>query len=323
MYPLNLPVQSTPTVPAPMPGAPVLRVDGPVQPFPDLLAATAIAGETAADEPGKALPDAAEEPGNALPVAETLSFMPDLIVPVLPQLSPVAQALAPDERGAAPAASRALPEQADKPAFSLAPAAHETEPDPGPARPASARESMAVLAELVAAPARAAEPAPALAPVRDTPAAPPSAAAPSSQPAPGSQLEQLVEVLMQAREAGKTARSDLTVRHAEFGTVAIRLEQTEGETRAHISGRDPGFAPAVVAALGERGGAGFAEQHQRGQDQSWGQQAGAHSDARQHEQRRGAALPEHTGVLVRGEAADSGNEPSPPPSHSERPGRFA
>ncbi|MEO0871245.1 MAG: hypothetical protein AAFY19_04685 [Pseudomonadota bacterium] len=82
-------------------------------------------------------------------------------------------------------------------------------------------------------------------------------------------LEQVASQVADAREASRSLRPELTVRHSEFGTVAMRIEPgatsaaTSATTpaapltalsdwRATLSARDPGFVPAVQAALADR-----------------------------------------------------------------------
>ncbi|WP_432199736.1 hypothetical protein ACRAQ7_08485 [Erythrobacter sp. W53] len=97
----------------------------------------------------------------------------------------------------------------------------------------------------------------------------PQALAPATQPAsatgtgapslpeamstPQRQLETLIDNLAQARETGRAARGDIVMRHAEFGTIAVRFDHSDGDLTARMSSRDPGFAPAAQAALAERG----------------------------------------------------------------------
>ena len=93
------------------------------------------------------------------------------------------------------------------------------------------------------------------------PAAQPQAAIPS--PAPGdhaapregtAQIESAIAQVGEIREALRAARPELTMRHAEFGFVSLRLEATGAaqDWRAVLASRDPGFVPAVQAALAER-----------------------------------------------------------------------
>lgn len=111
------------------------------------------------------------------------------------------------------------------------------------------------------------------------------------QPAPA-QLENTISQLAEARETGRSARPELTVRHSEFGSINVRLEAAGSDLRATVSARDPGFVPAIQAALAERGVVATSDtssnQSQRGHDQSGAQQqshngsafAGGQSDGR-------------------------------------------
>lgn len=330
----DLSVLAPPTPPVPQP-APVLRAEGPGRAFPELLAGlgatTGGAAEPAievegAEEAGNALPDAAGESGNGLPGA-----LPLALLAVLPPVQPAPQigaATAPPHEETPPAHTPDLPKAPALPT-GAAPAAGD--PDLSqPAfdgsseratQPASDARPAALPAEVAAPTARAVElavttPAPLTVAREAAPAAPPPAPIPAAV-TPGSELEALVEVLAQAREAGRGARGELALRHAEFGTVAIRLEQAEGETRATIIGRDPGIAPAVVAALAERAATGSFDQHHTPQHQRGGEPALAsgQGDPRQPDRR---AAPER---------ATSANPPprerDQPGEHEPRSGRFA
>jgi hypothetical protein len=95
------------------------------------------------------------------------------------------------------------------------------------------------------------------------------------QPTPV-QLENTIAQLAEARETGRSARPELTVRHSEFGAINVRLEAAGSDLRATVSARDPGFVPAIQAALAERGVVATsdtsANHSQRGHDQSGAQQ---------------------------------------------------
>lgn len=85
-----------------------------------------------------------------------------------------------------------------------------------------------------------------------------ASASPSPQPAepaaaPAPTIEQTIAQADTLREALRAARPEMTVRHAEFGAVSLRLEATGSESwRAVLAARDPGFVPAIQAALAER-----------------------------------------------------------------------
>jgi hypothetical protein len=114
------------------------------------------------------------------------------------------------------------------------------------------------LPEALAQPAQPAAPSPAapplLAAAASPPAQPPALAAPTDTPAPPAPT--IADTIAQAdtlREALRAQRPELTLRHAEFGAVSLRLEATGAESwRAVLAARDPGFVPAVHAALAER-----------------------------------------------------------------------
>ncbi|MEM7665633.1 MAG: hypothetical protein AAF250_07220 [Pseudomonadota bacterium] len=93
------------------------------------------------------------------------------------------------------------------------------------------------------------------------------------------QIEQAIEQMTEAREAGRSSRPELLLRHAEFGAVSMRLDASGGDLRATLASRDPGFVPAIQAALNERVIAPSSESattnNQRGQDQ----QSGSNSSA--------------------------------------------
>jgi Meckel syndrome type 1 protein len=65
-------------------------------------------------------------------------------------------------------------------------------------------------------------------------------------------LDNIVENVMRGREEARAARSDVVLRHAEFGTVTARVELGAAGLTATLAARDPGFVPAVQAALQER-----------------------------------------------------------------------
>ncbi|MBV7258931.1 hypothetical protein [Erythrobacter crassostreae] len=65
-------------------------------------------------------------------------------------------------------------------------------------------------------------------------------------------IENAVSQLTEARESGRNIRPELALKHAEFGAVNMRLENVAGDLRATLSSRDPGFVPAVQAAMPER-----------------------------------------------------------------------
>lgn len=66
------------------------------------------------------------------------------------------------------------------------------------------------------------------------------------------QLADAIEQLAETRSAAQANKPELTLRHQEFGAITMRLDTTGGDLRATLSARDPGFVPAIQAALFER-----------------------------------------------------------------------
>jgi hypothetical protein len=94
------------------------------------------------------------------------------------------------------------------------------------------------------------------------------------------------------------------LRHAEFGAVSLRLEATVSEGwRAVLAARDPGFVPAIQAALAERAvtvpdSAGSALSQNGTSDQRYGAspnggQGGHSPHLSQSGARDGEAAPDH------------------------------
>jgi len=85
-------------------------------------------------------------------------------------------------------------------------------------------------------------------------ASPPAPAERAEPRAPAPQLESAIHQVGEIREALRSARPEMTLRHAEFGFVSLRLEAAGGaqDWRAVLASRDPGFVPAIQAALAER-----------------------------------------------------------------------
>lgn len=150
-------------------------------------------------------------------------------------------------------ARAAMPTRTEHTALPARAVLNDTAPDAAPDSPA-ALPSPSTQAALLA------EPAPA---VVVSPAAPPTAAPANERAeprAPAPQQETTIAAVGELREALRAARPELTLRHAEFGLVSLRLEQTAGQDwRAVLASRDPGFVPAIQAALTERAVAAAAD----------------------------------------------------------------
>lgn len=118
------------------------------------------------------------------------------------------------------------------------------------AMPVSSLASPPAPAPLPGAAAPASAPAPSPAMVPEAGAA--QGASLAAQPAG---MEAAIEQLAGLRDAARAARPEVTLRHGEFGAVSLRVEASAavpGEWRAVVASRDPGFVPAVQAALAER-----------------------------------------------------------------------
>ncbi len=119
----------------------------------------------------------------------------------------------------------------DAPALPSFPASPPADPQPAAAAPAT-------FATAAAAPAQ-----PAAAPATER----------SELRSPAPQQETTIAAVGELREALRAARPELTLRHAEFGFVSLRVEATGAQDwRAVLASRDPGFVPAIQAALADR-----------------------------------------------------------------------
>jgi hypothetical protein len=88
----------------------------------------------------------------------------------------------------------------------------------------------------------------------------PSAALEPARTALSPQIEETITAVSDLREAMRAARPEMTLRHAEFGAVSLRLEAAGAQDwRVVLASRDPGFVPAIQAALAERAVAALAE----------------------------------------------------------------
>lgn len=119
---------------------------------------------------------------------------------------------------------------------------------PGPVT-AAATATAAPVPAVLAAP-DALLPAPMPAPERSAEPLPPSTA---FSAAPGARGDAAIDQVGALREALRSAQPAMTLRHAEFGTIALSIEPAAGDQwRAVLASRDPGFVPAIQAALAER-----------------------------------------------------------------------
>lgn len=174
-----------------------------------------------------------------MPRAETGSTPASIRTPS-PQPVVMATGTTAETQGDDPAAA--------SPTSRSAAAAGDTAPAAAPALTLAATAS----AVPAAAPDAAALPA-AVSPQQAPAAAPvPERAATAPQPQ-AHQIESTIAQVGDIREALRSARPSMTLHHAEFGMVSLRLEQAAPEQwRAVLASRDPGFVPAVQAALADR-----------------------------------------------------------------------
>lgn len=237
----------------PAPAAPALPADETTPP-----------AEKAASHPG---PIVAMAP-DPLPAVTAWPQPSGASVAIVPQPAPSA-AITPDPlahtravraasmaavRSALPAGTApdaASPSAEPAPALSLAsPTGLET---PAPAVPA-------VPFDLQTAAQREPAPPPVLANLAPTPQTPAPADRAGEPRAPAPQFESAIEQVGSLREAMRSARPEMTLRHAEFGFVSLRLEQAAPDNwRAVLASRDPGFVPAIQAAFSERSVAATSE----------------------------------------------------------------
>lgn len=75
-------------------------------------------------------------------------------------------------------------------------------------------------------------------------------AAPETRP---QEFDAIVQRLAEARETARPGQAELQVLHREFGHVAMQLEMVGRQLRVSLASSDAEFAPAVQAALAERG----------------------------------------------------------------------
>ena len=119
---------------------------------------------------------------------------------------------------------------------------------------------------------------------------------PQAQPAaaveirPSVPLEATIEQLASARETGRAASGDLTMRHQEFGAINMRLEVAGGDLRAVLASRDPGFVPAIQAALAERA---VAASQDTASTSTGGQQNGRGHESSSHSQSGHSSNPQN------------------------------
>jgi hypothetical protein len=361
------PLDLLPILPA-EPAAAEAPAPGDAVPVPDLAAPPpgpiVAPGPSAPDrvpaDPDEAAPAAApplpSEVQEGAEPAVSLAPLPIAVVALAPPV-PVATAEAP---GPAPAvllpapcplrqpavspvgsADGALPVRAVLPAGPL----REGEPDaPAPREPQAAVPSIAAVQPAGEAPPTAAPPVPAgPAPAITASASPvPERAEPRTAP----QQETAIAQVGELREALRAGRPGMMLNHAEFGLVSLRIEAAASpdQWRAVLASRDPGFVPAVQAALAERavaaaaaadgggsllgqnggqgGGQNGTGDHRYGASPNGGQ-GGSQPYPGQSGSRDGEAAPDHRRPSTAAALAARGEEEDPGSPASGMNGMFA
>lgn len=361
----------SPTVPSPRPvdlamtgpaGSAIAETDKaaappsePVPPAPDPAPGLAGTEPNIAPPPPAAATDEVETTGNMAEAAasdldpgEDPVAAPPAVIPAAPVPAAAAQTV--PASAALPAAPlRARPaaggrsELASGPERLALPQAR-TAGAPTPALPLAAADPAAIgeRPETGAAASPLAPPAPVAAPPLAPPPilaaaerlaepAPPAATLAPSPDAPGTRGEAAIDQVGALREALRSARPAMTLQHAEFGAVSLRLEAAAPDQwRAVLASRDPGFVPAIQAALAERALAPTATSdtasagqhgasHSGTGDQRYGAspnggQGGSQPYLGQSGQRDGEAAPDHrrhsTAAALAARGAGEAEEPA-------------
>lgn len=237
----------TAPIPAPPPAAPPAPVPTPV--------VVPAAGGAVPARPAPALSTAIPA---ALPAVAAA-----MRSPVRTVLTPAVMPLPPSDDAPMPAQAE-LQTPADGAAMPAASGPASASPSPSPsASPGASAAPAPLLAESAAGVAAAnlsasqpANPAPtAVAPLAAAPANAPVMAESAEPRSLAPDQESTIAAVGEIREALRAARPEMTLRHAEFGFVSLRLEPLvagQQDWRAVLASRDPGFVPAIQAALAER-----------------------------------------------------------------------
>ena len=241
-----------------LPEAPVAAPQPQPAAMPDSAAPVVPEGEAA--EPAPSEPLTAPEDAAAIlpdpPVALPVPPIPVALMPAPP--APPAPAPPAPAPGSDARQSARLPR-----GLIVQPAGGDTAPMPArvtlplaPAEDADAPQA-AALSPLPAQPLPPASPSPEAQPPALA-APPPALATPApdrieAPRAPAPQQEAAIAQVSDLREALRSVRPEMTLRHAEFGFVSLRLEAAGPQDwRAVLASRDPGFVPAIQSALADR-----------------------------------------------------------------------
>lgn len=153
------------------------------------------------------------------------------------------------------------------------------------------------------------------------------------------QQDAAINHIAELQGAARASRPEMLLRHAEFGTVSIKVEGTGPQDwRAVLASRDPGFVPAVQAALTERMVAGATATDLSGdtpgqnpsQDNRYGSSPGSGQGSSQpymqHQQGRDEGAFGHQrgqGERSTRSSADGGDEALSDPAAPQARGLFA
>lgn len=229
--------------------APVLAVElrsATPEQHPDDPEAISVTDADATDE----APDVPDEPVLVAVAAAVQVALAPAAPPPAPAPSPTRGAIRAEAPRAAPQATP-TPRAEHQPlpaALPLPDPEGEGESTASPARAAMSPEAPSGSAQMSPQSPAAATPAPAPQPV-----ATPVMAERAEPRSPAPQQESAIAQVGELREALRAVRPEMTVRHADFGFVSLRIEPTGTQDwRAVLASRDPGFVPAIHAALAER-----------------------------------------------------------------------
>lgn len=245
------------TVPAPAPEAaiPVIAVE--------LRADTT--GELHEQSEPITLPDSEEEDETSLDTSAPVSAAAPIVAPVVLAAAPPAMTTLPPPstpartaiRSEAPRAAPTIrAEHRPLPAHIALP---ETESETA-ATPAQSAPISSETQQPISTSANGPQPVPTTPGLAPQPIAPSVMAERAEPRAAVADQESAIAAVGEIREALRAVRPEMTLRHAEFGQVSLRIEPTGTQDwRAVLASRDPGFVPAIQAALAERAVAATAD----------------------------------------------------------------
>lgn len=316
--------------PAATPRAPTAEAISPVpRPAVPAAAPLPLVAKTAAADPVQSESTPAPSGGDVVQVT-----IRRVAAPAAPAVQPTATVLQASGRVAAPARTAAKPEVQpeassarpiaakpdDRPAAQLLPEAM-AQADASKARPAIAAQGFSADSRKPEPAQRAeqqqqlslAAPQPSLETGAIVPAAEPKTAASGIQS--GHDFAELVDRLVEAREAASPDTVRAAISHSEFGQVSLRFEQDANGLSVSMTSADPDFAGAVQASAASAQAQTQADggSHQRQDSQSQQQsQAQAHADGQGFAQT-------HSQSSARDERAHQ--NPQQPPAAEARFGR--